>query len=217
VTGLETRLTLFKARHGAASALVTDRSPWDWYAQSCPCGLPPGECREHPRARMSQRPPAGDWRVWGYVGGRGAGKTRAGACWVQHRAQAGVMKLGCLIAPTMADVRDVMVEGPSGLLAVAPPWCRPVLRDRRVSWPNGARAICMSCERPERARGQNADTLWADDFACWQRAESTWDLAMLALRAGTNPQAMITTTARRVAVLRRILAEPTTVGTTDTT
>src|SRR5262249_55936922 len=62
---------------------------------------------------------------WAYVAGRGAGKTRAGACWIQHRAETGVMKLGCLIAPTAADIRDVMVEGQSGLLAVAPPWCRP--------------------------------------------------------------------------------------------
>ena len=129
------------------------------------------------------------------------------------------MKLGCLIAPTTADIRDVMVEGPSGLLAVAPPWCRPRFESskRRVQWPNGARAICLSGEEPERARGLNVDTLWADELACWQRAESTWDLAMLALRAGTNPQALITTTPRRVAVLRRILAEPTTIQTTDST
>ena len=58
----------------------TDRSVWDWYDdQSCPCGLAPGECRVHPRARPTQRPPEGDWRVWAYVAGRGAGKTRAGA------------------------------------------------------------------------------------------------------------------------------------------
>ena len=138
------------------------RAPW-----------PAGGCRAHPRARESQRPPEGDWRVWGYVAGRGAGKTRAGACWVQHR-QAGVMKLGCLIAPTSADIRDVMVEGPSGLLAVAPPWCRPQFEPskRRVSWPNGARAVCLSGEEPERARGFNVDTLWADKLACWQRVES---------------------------------------------
>ncbi len=85
-------------------------------------------------------PPAGDWRVWAYVAGRGAGKTRAGACWIQHRVEEGIMKLGCLIAPTAADIRDVMVEGPSGLLAVAPPWCRPRFESskRRVEWPNGA-------------------------------------------------------------------------------
>ena len=92
------------------------------------------------------------------------------------------MKLGCLIAPTAADIRDVMVEGPSGLIAVAPPWSRPRFESskRRVEWPNGARAVCLSGEEPERARGLNIDTLWADELACWQRAESTWDLAMLA-------------------------------------
>ncbi len=129
------------------------------------------------------------------------------------------MKLGCLIAPTAADIRDVMVDGPSGLIHVAPPWSRPRFESskRRVEWPNGARAVCLSGEEPERARGLNIDTLWADELACWQRAEPTWDLAMLALRAGTNPQALITTTPRRLAVLRRILADATTVKTTDTT
>ncbi len=171
------------------------------------------------RGRGTQRPPEGDWRVWGYVAGRGAGKTRAGAEWIQRRVKQGTMKLGCLIAPTANDIRDVMVEGPSGLLSVAPPWLRPKFEPskRRVSWPNGARAICLSGEEPERARGLNIDTLWADELACWQRAESTWDLVMLALRAGANPQALITTTPRRLAVLRRIMTEPTTVQTTDTT
>ena len=179
----------------------------------------PGDCCLHPRGRPSQRPPAGDWRVWAYVAGRGAGKTRAGACWMQHRVEQGIMKVGCLIAPTSSDIRDVMVEGQSGLLAVAPPWCQPRFESskRRVQWPNGARAICLSGEEPERTRGLNIDTIWADELACWQRAEATWDLAMLALRAGANPQAMITTTPRRVAVLRRILAEATTVQTTETT
>jgi hypothetical protein len=219
VFAMETRLARVKAGLGPRVEAITDRSRWDWYAQSCACGVPHGECRTHPRARTSQRPPPGDWRVWAYVAGRGAGKTHAGASWVQHRVETGTMKLGCLIAPTSADIRDVMVEGPSGLLAVAPSWCQPTFEPskRRVAWPNGARAVCLSGEEPERARGLNVDTLWADELACWQRAESTWDLAMLALRAGTNPQALITTTPRRVAVLKRILAEATTVQTTDTT
>ncbi len=219
MTNLETRLARANALLGAAPPEVTDRSPWDWYAQTCPCGLPPGECQEHPRARPTQRPPEGDWRVWAYVAGRGAGKTRAGAAWIQRRVDDKTMKLGCVIAPTAADIRDVVVEGPSGLLAVAPPWSRPRFEPskRRLTWPNGACAVCLSGEEPERARGLNIDTLWADELACWQRAQSTWDLAMLALRAGANPQALITTTPRRVAVLRRILAEPSTVKTTDTT
>src|SRR4029077_7733552 len=131
----------------------------------------------------------------------------------------GTMKLGCLIAPTANDIRDVMVEGPSGLLSIAPATRRPRFEPskRRVVWPNGARAVCLSGEEPERARGLNIDTLWADELACWKRGELTWDLVMLALRAGANPQALITTTPRRVKVLRRILVEPTTVRTTDTT
>jgi Terminase large subunit, T4likevirus-type, N-terminal len=223
VTGLETRMSQAKAWAKAsvrtARAELIDRSVWDWYAESCSCGLPPGACRTHPRARTSQRAPAGDWRVWAYVAGRGAGKTRAGASWIQHRVDNATMKLGCLIAPTAADIRDGMVEGPSGLIAVAPAWSRPRFESskRRIEWPNGARAVCLSGEEPERARGLNIDTLWADELACWQRAESTWDLVMLALRAGTNPQALITTTPRRLPVLRRILAEATTVQTTDST
>jgi hypothetical protein len=214
-----TRLKRIEAILGTAEPDITDPALWDWFADSCPCGLPPGECQTHPRARETQRPPAGDWRVWGYVAGRGAGKTRAGAAWIQRRVEEGTMRLGCLIAPTANDIRDVMVEGPSGLLNVASPSMRPRFEPskRRVTWPNGARAICLSGEEPERARGLNVDTLWADELACWQRAQPTWDLAMLALRAGRNPQALITTTPRRVEVLKRILAEATTVKTTDTT
>jgi Terminase large subunit, T4likevirus-type, N-terminal len=217
--GLEARLACAEVVLKPVAAAVTDCAPWDWYATSCPCGISVGECCVHPRARPTQRPPEGDWRVWGYVAGRSAGKTRAGAQWIQQRVQEGTMKLGCLIAPTANDIRDVMVEGPSGLLSIAPPWLRPKYEPskRRVTWPNGARAVCLSGEEPERARGLNLDTIWADELACWQRAELTWDLSMLALRAGTNPRAMITTTPRRVEVLKRILAERTTVQTKDTT
>ncbi|HZW32979.1 MAG TPA: terminase family protein [Isosphaeraceae bacterium] len=199
---------------------AVDPSQWDWYGSArCSCGLEPGDCTLHPRARPAQRPPQGNWRKWAYIAGRGAGKTKAGSCWVQHRVEAGVMRLGGLIAPTAADIRDVMVEGPSGLLSVAPPWCRPVFEPskRRVAWPNGARAVCLSGEEPERCRGLNIDTLWADELACWQRAPQTWDLAMLALRAGGDPRAMITTTPRRVEILKRILGEPTTVTTREST
>src|SRR6476660_5599400 len=132
---------------------------------------------------------------------------------MQHPLEQGLIKDACLVAPTSADIRDVMIVGQSGLIAVAPPWCRPRFESskRRVVWPNGARAVCLSGEEPERARGLNIDTIWADELACWKRGELTWDLPMLALRAGANPQALITTTPRRVKVLRRILVEPTTV------
>ena len=130
------------------------------------------------------------------------------------------MKVGCLIAPTAADIRDVMVVGQSGLIAAECPRGAGLGSSPRAAvsnGPTGARAICLSGEEPERARGLNIDTIWADELACWKRGELTWDLAMLALRAGANPQALITTTPRRVSILKRILAEATTVRTTDTT
>ena len=114
------------ARCGGRSA--TDASEavrFDWYAAGCPCGLPAGDCREHPRARPSQRPPAGDWRTWLVLAGRGFGKTRCAAEWIRHRVETGAARRIALVGATAADVRDVMVEGPSGLLAVCPPWDRP--------------------------------------------------------------------------------------------
>jgi hypothetical protein len=65
--GKKARVSRVEARRRSLAAALPDRSPWDWYGESCPCGLPPGECRRHPRARASQRPPPGDWRVWACV------------------------------------------------------------------------------------------------------------------------------------------------------
>ena len=93
-------------------------------------------------ARASQLPPPGDWRIWLFLAGRGAGKTRAGAEWVRSLVeQQGVMRIA-LVAPTAADARDVMVLGESGIIAVSPPWFRPLYEPskRCLRWPNGATA-----------------------------------------------------------------------------
>jgi phage terminase large subunit-like protein len=208
------------AGNAQVDAAGSDPTKFEWYFAGCPCaGVAAGECKAHPRARPSQRPPEGDWRVWAYVAGRGAGKTRAGAEWIRDRVERGVMRLGALVGATKADVRDILIEGPSGILATAAPDCVPTYQPsrRRVAWPNGAVAICLSGEEPDDARGLNIDTLWADELASWQHPETTWDNAMLALRTGSRPQALITTTPRRLAVLRRILVEPSTIRTTATT
>ncbi len=172
----------------------------------------------HPRARTSQRPPAGDWRVWCYVGGRGAGKTRAGAGWVQHRVETGVMKRGCLIAPTMADIRDVMVDGPSGLLAVAPPWCRPQFSPskRRVSWPNGARGLPERRKARSHPRGERRHPV-GRRFRLL--AASRIDLGPGDAGAAGRHQSPGDDhdDRRRLAVLKRVLDEATTVQTTDST
>ena len=154
---------------GPASPATTDRSPWDWYAETCPCGLAAGECTIHHRARAAQRPPEGDWRTWLLLGGRAAGKTRTAAELVRHWAETGQARRIGLVAPTAADYRDTMIQGPSGLLAIAPPWDRPRFEPskRRLTWPNGAIAICLSADQPERARGLQFDRLWCDELCAW--------------------------------------------------
>src|SRR5262245_32967371 len=119
-----------------------DRGRWDWYAEGCPCGRPAGEGRPHPRARADPRPPAGAWRTWLMLMGRGAGKTRAAAEWVRRRVESGAARRLALVGATTADVRDTVVDGESGILAISPPWftprCEPT--KRRLTWPNGAPA-----------------------------------------------------------------------------
>ena len=112
-----------------------------------------------------------------------------------------------------------MVDGPSGILAVSHPDHMPKFEPskRRVTWPNGARAICISGEEPNRARGLNIDTIWADELPHWEYSQETWDLAMLALRAGSCPRALVTTTPKRVDVLVKLFKEPTTVRTSEST
>jgi phage terminase large subunit-like protein len=97
------------------------------------------------RAREEQTAPPGDWRVWLYLAGRGAGKTRSGAEWVRAQVAAGTRRIA-LVAPTAADARDVMVEGESGILAISPPADRPIYEPskRRLTWPNGAIATTYS-------------------------------------------------------------------------
>jgi hypothetical protein len=92
-----------------------DASPWDWYAEGCLCGLPAGECREHPRARADQRPTGGDWWTRRLLMGRGAGKTRAAAKGIRRRAESGAARRLAPVGATAADVRDTRVDGESGI------------------------------------------------------------------------------------------------------
>src|SRR5262245_17756610 len=196
-----------------------DRRRWDWYGAGCPCGRPAGECTVHPRARPGQRPPEGDWRVFLLLGGRGAGKTRTAAELVRHWVETGCARRIGLIGATAADVRDTMIQGPSGILSISPPWALPWFEPskRRLSWPNGAIAICLSSEEPERARGLQFDRLWADELCAWSYPQRTWELALLGLRIGSGPQAVVTTTPKPIAILRKLLDEPTTRLSRETT
>ncbi|APX14927.1 ATP-binding protein [Phaeobacter inhibens] len=168
-----------------------------------------------------QLPPAGDWRSWVILGGRGAGKTRAGAEWVRTLAEgatplsAGRARRIALLGETYDQVRDVMVQGDSGLLACTPPDRRPTWKatERRLIWPNGATAQAFSAHDPEALRGPQFDAAWADELAKWKRGQNSWDMLQFALRLGDDPRVCVTTTPRSVGVLRDLLASPSTVQT----
>ena len=161
-------------------------------------------------ARPDQLPPPGQWVSWLMLGGRGAGKTRAGAEWVRQRVEADARHIA-LIGETYHEARVVMVEGPSGLLAISPPHNRPRFLPSRhlLQWPNGAQARLFSSERPEALRGPQFDTAWCDELAKWRRDEETWDMLQFGLRLGRAPQQMITTTPRPTALLKRLIDDPT--------
>ncbi len=172
-------------------------------------------------ARPDQLPPqattAGlDWTVWLVLGGRGAGKTRTGAEWVRRMALgdplSGLPPVGriALVGETYADVREVMIDGVSGLLAVHPRWQRPTLEvgRRRLTWPNGAIAQGFSAEEPEALRGPQFDAAWCDELAKWPNAELAWDNLQFALRLGVRPREVVTTTPRPTALLKRLAADP---------
>jgi len=123
-----------------------------------------------------------------------------------------------LVAPTVADVRDVMVEGESGLLSVSPPWFRPRYQPskRRLTWPNGAIATTFSADEPDRLRGPQHELAYCDEVACW-RYPAAWDNLMLGLRLGTNPRVCVTTTPRSTELVKRLVDDPKTARTGGTT
>ena len=160
-------------------------------------------------ARPGQKAPGGDWRVWLMMAGRGFGKTRAGAEWVRGIAEADPKARIALVGATLGEARRVMVEGASGILAIAPHWCRPVFYPalRKLTWPNGAVATLFGAAEPESLRGPQFSHGWADEIAKWPFAEGAWDNLMMAMRLGRRPQVMATTTPRPVALVRRLVAD----------
>jgi phage terminase large subunit-like protein len=159
-----------------------------------------------------QLPPSDDWLVWVIMGGRTFGKTRAGAEWVSARARETPDARIALVAANPEEARKVMVEGRSGLLAVARRSERGAMRwepgIRRLTFASGAQAFTYSGADGEDLRGDEHHFAWADELAKWRRGESAWANLMLSLRAGDKPQAVVTTTPRPVAAMRAVLDLP---------
>ncbi len=172
-------------------------------------------------AMPHQLPPAGDWRSWVILGGRGAGKTRAGAEWVRSMVEGplprarGRARRVAIIAETYDQAREVMVFGDSGIMACAPLDRAPhwIAGRKMLQWPNGAVASLFSASDPEALRGPQFDAVWADELAKWKHGQVTWDMVEFGLRLGQDPRACITTTPRNAPALRDMLARDSTVMT----
>jgi phage terminase large subunit-like protein len=171
-------------------------------------------------AHRHQEPPAqanggGPWSTWLVLGGRGAGKTRLGAEWVRAIAN-GTAPYGdqrclniALVGETERDVREVMIEGPAGILRISPRSERPLwtATRRRLEWPNGAVAHTFSAEDPEQLRGPQFAAAWCDELAKWRYVDQTFDMLQFGLRLGARPRQLITTTPRPIPLIKRLLAD----------
>lgn len=159
------------------------------------------------KARPNQLPPPGDWSIWLLLAGRGFGKTRVLSEMCNNWATTGQCRRIAIVAATAADARDVMVEGESGILETAPPYCRPTyqMTRRQLQWPNGAIATLYSAEEPDRLRGPQHDGALLDELASW-RDPSTFDMLMFGLRLGRHPRTVIATTPRPTKLVRLLLA-----------
>jgi phage terminase large subunit-like protein len=169
-------------------------------------------------ARADQLAPEGNWTTWLVLGGRGAGKTRAGAEWIRDLVDSNGAGRIALVGETLGDVREVMIDGPSGLASLS-----RVNRPRyeasrkRLLWPNGAVAQAFSASEPESLRGPQFDAAWADEVAKWRYAEATFDMLQFGLRLGSRPRQVVTTTPRPVPIVKRLLKDEATTVTRAST
>ncbi len=153
-------------------------------------------------------PQGDDWRTWLLLGGRGSGKTFAGSLWIDQLARK-TPRTFALVGPALHDVREVMVEGASGLKSFGVPGDRPRWEAgrRRLVWKNGSAAYAFSAEDPDSLRGPQFHAAWADEFCAWRQPELVLSNLRFGLRLGDAPRLAVTTTPRPTAALRRLMAE----------
>jgi phage terminase large subunit-like protein len=170
--------------------------------------------------RHQEQPATGNngapWTTWLALGGRGAGKTRLGAEWVRALVHGRGpyadrrFRRIALVGESEHDVREVMIEGPAGLLRLSPRAERPAWTSSRfrLEWRNGAVAEAFSADDPDSLRGPQFDAAWCDELAKWRYADAAFDMLQFGLRLGARPRQLITTTPRPIPLLKRLLADP---------
>jgi phage terminase large subunit-like protein len=161
-------------------------------------------------------PPGLDWNIWLVLAGRGFGKTRLASEWVREQAKytnTGQRRFA-LVARTAADVRDVIVEGESGIINVSPPSEKPLYEPskRRLTWPNGNVATLFTADEPDSLRGPQFTHAWGDEIAAWRQTPdaagmTAFDNLRVGTRLGAHPQMVVTTTPKRVPLLYKLIEE----------
>jgi phage terminase large subunit-like protein len=156
----------------------------------------------------AQKEPDGNWRVWLLMAGRGFGKTRVGAEWISARAREMPNARIALVGGSRDEVAKVMIEGASGLIAVARTgesldW---VPTHGVVRFSSGAEAFVYSASAAEKLRGPEHHFAWCDELAKWEQADATWDNLQMGMRLGERPRLVVTTTPRAVEIVRRVKA-----------
>ncbi len=161
-------------------------------------------------ARPDQLPPPGNWNTWLILAGRGFGKTRTGAEWVRAQVEDNRARRVALVARSLDEAQSVMIEGESGILNTSPPWHMPIYEPskRKLTWPNGARALIFSSHEPDQLRGPQFDAAWCDELASWQYPNQTWNNLNFALRLGQPPKCVVTTTPRPIELIRSLPVSP---------
>ncbi len=180
---------------------------------------------EHWAIEGHQMPPAGDWTTWVILGGRGAGKTRAGSEWIRAQVEGpkpgdpGICSRVALIGQTIDQAREVMIFGDSGIMRCTPPDRTPEWQAsrKRLLWPNGAVAQVFSASDPESLRGPQFDCAWSDELAKWTKPQEAWDMLQFGLRLGDRPRQVVTTTPRANMTLKEIIEDAATVVTSAPT
>lgn len=165
-----------------------------------------------------QIPPADDdWLLWLLLAGRGAGKTDACAHYVNEHVNGppcfpGGHRVG-IIAPTLGDVSDACVNGPSGLRAHNPD-VQEITRKggTYVIWPNGSEAKefgAHTADDVERLRaGGNRCLVWCEELAAWRQLEPAWQHMRFGLRVGARPHVVASTTPKPRKHLIKLIEDP---------
>jgi phage terminase large subunit-like protein len=184
----------------ALAGMDPDALMWDWSVWG----------------RPEQQAPPGDWNIWLVLAGRGFGKTRLAAEWVREQARytnTGQRRFA-LVARTAADVRDVIVEGESGIMNVTPPSEKPHYEPskRRLTWPNGNTATLFTADEPDSLRGPQFTHAWGDEIAAWRQTPdaagmTAFDNLRVGTRLGIQPKILVTTTPKRTPLLYKLIEE----------